>query len=156
MGAMNSEMLERLIDFSNNNPSDDWVIILNTSGGGFWPTESMAKIINDHKETTIIVQGAYSSGLMLLMMVRCKIILSKGCRGMWHYGKWSVDLNDAGKPYYYDDAAIVDNLPIFKRISDKIARKIMTKSEMTRFKNKHDVYFSPKRMTEIFPNADIM
>lgn len=157
IGAMDTAMLERFIDFSNNNHQESWAIVLNTSGGGFWPTETMGKIINEHdKDVQVIVQGAYSSGFLLLNSIKRKIILSKTCRGMWHYGKWDLQYNDKGKPYYYDDECIIRNLPFHKRHSESLAKKVMTTKEFKHFKDDKDVYFDFKRMKQIFPDAEVM
>lgn len=157
-GKMDEDMLRSFVDFSNAhaNSMDKWRILLNTSGGSFFVTESIAKIISDRQNVEIVVQGAYSSGFMLLHLAKCRLLLSKGVRGMWHYGKWSIDLNDKGKPYYHDDAAIMSNLPIFRKLSEQIAKKSMTAAELKKFRADQDVYFSPQRMKQIFPEAIIL
>lgn len=154
IGSIDQAMLERFIEFANNYEQEDWKIVLNTSGGSFFQSEMIINILNNHSNASIVVQGAYSAGFVIIMETICPKILSKTCRGMWHYGKWDLSYNDKAKPYYYEDECIIRNMPFHKKHSEKIAKKIMTPKEYKAFMEDKDVYFDTKRMKQIFPDAE--
>lgn len=131
-------------------------IQMNHGGGSFLATEAITRIVNLHKETEIIVQAAFSAGFLFLIETKCKKVLSRTCRGMWHYGKWNIEYNDKHEPYYYDDECIIRNLPFHKIHTQSVAKKVMTSTEYKNFLKDRDVYFDFKRMKEIFPNAEII
>jgi ATP-dependent protease ClpP protease subunit len=156
IGLLDNEMLVKFVDFVNSNTDEAWTIIINSGGGNFLATETITRIVNLHKETEIIVQAAFSAGFLFLIETKCKKTLSRTCRGMWHYGRWSIEYNDKHKPYYYDDECIIRNLPFHKKHSQSLAKKIMNTTEYKDFLKDRDVYFDFKRMKEIFPNAEVI
>lgn len=156
IGQIDQAMLERFIDFYNNNLDSEVCIIINTSGGSFFFSETIIRMINLHGNVTLIIQGAYSAGLYIACMSDCKKLLSKSCRGMWHYGRWEISYNDKNKPYYHEDECVIDNMVFHKRYTEKLAKKIMTVKEFKLFKKDHDIYFSFTRMKQIFTEAKIM
>lgn len=149
-GEINAEMEHKLIDFANQVQDQPVIIILNTQGGGYFQAESIANIINGLKDVTIHVQAAYSAGFMILHKTKCKIKLSNTCRGMWHYGTWNVSINDKAKPAYYEDECILDCMPFHAKESRGIAKKHMNEKEFKKFLKDQNIYFTTKRMREIF------
>ncbi len=149
-GSIDHEMVDRFIPFYNQFKEDDVTIVLNTGGGGYFHAELLVKMINEMPKSTLFIQSAYSAGFMILFYAKCKIKLSKTCRGMWHYGKWAVDMNDKGKPYYNEDVCVLSNMASHSRESRRIAKKTMNVKEYTRFIKDADIYFNTARMKQIF------
>lgn len=149
-GLINMEMEEKFISFYNLNHDNQTTIILNTGGGGYFHAESLVKMINEMKDVTIFVQAASSAGFFLLYYTKCKLIISKTARAMWHFGRWEISMNDKGKAYYREDECVLSHFPFHSRESKRIARTTMNKKEYTQFLKDDDVYFNTKRMREIF------
>lgn len=149
-GLIDKEMAEQFGSFYNEHQDSAVTIVMNTGGGGYFQAELIANMINELKDVTIFVQAAYSAGFFILFHVKCKIILSKTARGMWHYGNWSISMSDKGKPYYHEDECILSNMPFHSRESRSIAKKTMNAKEYAKFLKDHDVYFNTVRMKEIF------
>lgn len=149
-GLINKEMVDSFTDFYNQFHDDVVTIVLNTSGGGYFQAELIASMINQLKSVTIFVQAAYSAGYFIVFYSKCKVVLSKTARGMWHYGSWAVEINDKGKPYYEEDVCILSNLSAHNRESKNIAKTTMNKKEYTKFLKDENVYFNTTRMRQIF------
>lgn len=149
-GQINADMEQRFIEFVNQHQDSDIMVILNTSGGGYFQAESISHIINEHKSVTIFIQAAYSAGFMLLYKTTCKVIISKTCRGMWHFGTWAISMNDKSKPAYHEDECILSCMPFHAKETKAIANKCMTKEEYKKFLKDDDIYFNTKRMRQIF------
>lgn len=149
-GLIDKDMVERFVIFYNQYHDQEVTIVLNTAGGGYFSAELIANMVNELNNVTLFVQGAYSAGFFILVHVKCKIILSKTTIGMWHYGKWVVELSDKGKPYYNEDVCILSNMPFHSRESRAIAKKVMNTKEYARFLKDEEVYFNTVRMKQIF------
>lgn len=153
---IDKEMLQKFISFYNENFSEPCSIILNTVGGHTIESEVIIHMINKMPDVTLVIQYVYSAGLEIAMNVKCKKILSKVARGMWHLGRVEMSINLKNKPYWTEDECIVRNLPIEKKSAFALAKKIMTAKEYAAFKKDQDVYFDFKRMKQIFPDAEVM
>lgn len=149
-GEINAMLEQRFIDFYNQNQDMPIKIILNTAGGGYYYAESMANMINELTDVKILVQAAYSAGFMLLYNTKCKLEISRTCRGMWHFGRWQIEMNDKGKPYFGEDVCVISNMPSHSKETKKIAKGTMNENEYRRFIKDDYIYFTTKRMREIF------
>jgi hypothetical protein len=157
IGGIESDMMHKFIDFQNSNAAEEQTIILNTVGGDYWYAETIVKMINDRKNTTIlIIQGVYSMGFFIAFRSECKKILSNTSRGMFHRSSISVQIDERNKPVYKEGKCIVKDLPLSKSISESIAALVMTDREFKKFMKGDDVYFGHRRMVKIFSDATVM
>lgn len=149
-GLIDKEMADQFTSFYNQYRDEESTIVLNTCGGGYFQAELIARMINECKNVTILVQAAYSAGFYILFYAKCKIVLSRTARGMWHYGRWAIEVNDKGKPYYHEDQCVLSNLAAHSRESRMIAKRTMNTKEYKKFMKDENVYFNTVRMKKIF------
>jgi len=155
-GQINKELFERFIPFYNEHSLSDCVIVLSTAGGDSYISETLIHMINEMPKAMLLIHAVYSAGFEIAYKVKCKKLLSKTAKGMWHYARADISLNTKGKPYYKEDDCVILNLPIEKKQQETFAKKIMTPKEYKQFSKDDDVYFDFKRMKEIFPDAEII
>lgn len=155
-GQIDNDLLNRFIDFYNNNRGSLITVIIKTIGGDLKNSELIIEMINQNKNNTLHIISAFSAGMLIAVKCKCKKQLSKYSMGMWHYGKWDIEIGDKGKPYYKQDACITKEFPRHKKNADLFAKEIMTTKEFKKFKKDDDVYFGFKRMKQIFPDAKII
>lgn len=149
-GLIDKEMADQFTVFYNQYREEDVTIVLNTCGGGYFQAELITRMVNEFKNVTLLVQAAYSAGFYILFYAKCKIVLSRTARGMWHYGRWAIEMNDKGKPYYGEDVCVLTNLAAHSRESRMIAKKTMNHKEYRGFMKDENVYFNTARMKQIF------
>ncbi len=143
------------MDFCNNNTSEEWTIVINSGGGKSTLATMILSIINSNSDKiTFISAGCYSAAFYIFFFAKCKRKIIHGSLGMHHreYLKGNY-INDKGKPKYNDDICQIENL---KSVRDNFLKKVMTKKEKVIYNNDDDVYFTFKRMTEIFPTVEII
>jgi hypothetical protein len=75
---------------------------------------------------------------------------------MMHYSSTNINTMSNGQPTYSEDENIIKNWK--ERVKDEVefVEKFMTPSELKRYKRGNDVYFTFKRMKEIFPDVEII
>jgi len=154
-GTINEELVTRFMDFCNNNLSDDCTIVINSGGGKSTLAKVVLDIINSNADKiTLISAGVYSAALYIFFFAKCKKKIVYGSLGM-HHKEYLKDMyiTSDGKPKYYDDICQVKNL---KTLRDNFLFKFMSKKEKSIYAKSDDVYFTFKRMTEIFPNVEII
>lgn len=154
---INKELLNRFLEFANNNENEDWTINIYTSGGATVMAKSILYIINQRKDrVTLFCCEAYSAGFELFYDAKCrKVIVQKG-KGMIHMNSSDISIQSNGKPSYSEGACIIKNWEQDKKEDRSWIKQILTKKEYKRYKKGWDVYFTFKRMKEIFPNAEII
>ena len=59
------------------------------------------------------------------------------------------------KPLYLEDACVVKNWENSDELLDMV-KEFLTKKELKKFKQGREVYFTAKRLKEIFPDAGII
>jgi len=155
-GRIDKDMVERFIIFYNDHCFSNCTIVMNTVGGDTYKSETIIHMINQMPKCTLLIMAAYSVGLEIAINVKCKKLLSKTAKGMWHYGRCDTSVNVKGKPYYHEDECLLRNLPIERKSAERIAKKIMTQKELKDFKEDKDIYFDYFRMREIFLEAGVM
>lgn len=153
----NDDLLEKFISFFNSYSLEPCIIILHTRGGSTYIAETFSLMVSQMADVTIVIHAAYSSGFDFAYKAKCKKILSSTARGMYHLGRIDISFGIDSKPYYDEDANHAKNFPVEMKISNGIAKKVMTKDEYQRFKIKREeIWFDFKRMKEIFPDAKIL
>jgi hypothetical protein len=155
-GRIDKELLEKFVSFFNNHSSDECTILLHSRGGDNYISEVVVGMISKMINVTLIISSVYSSGLYIAYQSKCKKVLSATAKGMWHYGRATIDFGTNSKPYYNEDECVVRNFSIEKKADESFARKIMTKAEYILYKKNEEIYFDMTRMKQIFPDATIL
>lgn len=154
---IDEKMLQKFFDFCNANPDDDWIITLWTNGGFSTASAQIISMINTRPDKVILVcHEAYSAGFDIFYRAKCKKIICATSKGMWHLATVSMTVDSRMKPVYTEDKTIVKNWKENKKSSIQFAEQFLTKKEFKRFKKGYDIYFTAKRMKEIFPDAIII
>lgn len=111
-------------------------------------------INNDVPNTSVVVAGyAYSAVFYLLMhlytVVDIKIL--PGALGMLHYASVEMMQFPNGKSRDQDDKRAQEQMLLdYKKWVDEWARHNLSRSERTKLRAGHDVYFNYDRMKELF------
>lgn len=155
---MHNETLSKFIAFTNEFPNEDWTIVIDNGGGKESVCRTMLHMINSRKDrVTLIGSAIYSSAFELFADAQCKKYLVHGAMGMWHLAYSNVSMGVDGKPLYHEDIAIMKKHKETSRDKGiEIAKKYLTPEEMRSYKKGNDVYFTFKRLQEIFPDIEIL
>jgi hypothetical protein len=152
-GTIDDSILTRFLDFYNQNNQDEITIVIDSGGGRVACSNVILSIVNDNPaKFTLLNIGSFSSAFCIFYYAKCKKLLSKGSIGMIHMAMVKdVIVDERGKYPYPSDECNVKNAIA---MSDKRwCRKFMTEKEFSDYKKGKDVYFTFKRMKEIFPAA---
>lgn len=155
-GRIGKDMLVDFVNFYNSNAGEDCTITLNTGGGDSYVMWALIHMINEMPKVRLLIQSVYSAGFEIAYATECEKLLSPTARGMCHQATSSVTLNQDTNVCYNEDKCIVRNLSIDRKIGNKVAKEVMTKSEYKRYKKDRDIYFDFKRMKQIFKGAKII
>jgi ATP-dependent protease ClpP protease subunit len=156
-GEINEKSLDDFLQFINENEIRELVIVLNSVGGKKNLTHVLLDIINlNYNSITLISCGCYSASFLLFYKAKCKKKMTEGCVGMMHYSSTNINTMSNGQPTYSEDENIIKNWK--ERVKDEVefVEKFMTPLELKKYKKGNDVYFTFKRMKEIFPDVEII
>lgn len=154
---IDKELLNKFLEFANNNIEENWTIVIYTVGGTNVFAKSILHIINQRKDkVSIICNEAYSAGFCILYGAKCKKYLTQDCRGMIHMRSADINMQPTGKPSYTEDRCLIKNWKHHKSEDYNWIKKFMTDKEIKRYKRGNDIFFTFKRMKEIFPDAEII
>lgn len=149
-------LLNKFFVFANDNMDYDWTITIWSTGGMTGMAKTILYIINSRKErVTLICNEAYSAAFEIFYFSDCKKVITKECKGCVHYSASDIRLMRNGKTNDAEHACILRNWQEDKN-STKWVRKVLTKEENKKFNLGEDIYFTTKRMKEIFPNAEVI
>ena len=154
-GTIDEVMLSRFMDFCNNNGDEKCTIVINSGGGKSTIATVILDMINSNsKKFTLVSAGCYSAAFYIFYFSKCKRKLVHGSLGMHHkeYLK-GICINSDRKPFYDSDKCEIKNL---KSIDDSFSYKFLSKKEAKMYDKSYDIYFTFKRMTEIFPGIEII
>lgn len=155
--VLNMDMQKRFTDFANDNQDDDWTVTIYCNGGMKIVEHYILSIINSRSDkVTVIAQEVYSAAFTLFMEASCKNVLTYGAKGMNHLGKSEMYIMSNGKPEYAEDRCILKNFKERQQEEYLKVAKYMNKKELKKFQKGDDVYFTFKRMKEIFPDAEVI
>lgn len=153
---IDKDLMNRFYEFCNQYENDEWTISLFTAGGATAAGKTIIHIINQRPEkVTLICHEAYSSGFDILYNSNCKKILAETCKGMVHLSATQMWMQSNNKPCYREDECVIRNWE-YSTSFLKMVKKFLTVPELKDFKEGEDVYFTFKRMKEIFPDAEII
>lgn len=148
--------LDSFLHFINENEQGELSIILNSIGGKKNLTYVILDIINANADRiTLISCGCYSASFFLFYKAKCKRKMTYGNVGMMHYASSDMNMMSNGKPSYSEDENVIQN---WKEDGEelKFVEQFMTPKELKKYKKGNDVYFTFKRMKEIFPDVEII
>lgn len=155
-GDIYEGLMVKFYEFCNQYESEDWTISIFSGGGATAIGKTIIHIINQRKSrVTLICHEAYSSAFDIFYNSNCKKILTRTCKGMYHFSSAKMYMQPTLKPEFKEDRCIVQNW----KDSDwqiEMANKFLTDKEMKKFKKGDDIYFTFNRMKIIFPNAEII
>lgn len=154
-GTINEDLLNRFLQFCNDYENEDWTFVINSRGGKNNCTRVIIHTINERSSNCrVISMGAYSAAFDILYFTRCKKLITQRSLAMIHRGSAEMSVMSNNKPSYPEDESIVKN---WKHDYDiEFASKILTASELKKFKKGDDIFFSFERIIEIFPDAEII
>lgn len=154
-GSINEELFNNFIHFFNENEEEEMSFVINSGGGKATLTQVMLHIINANKESiTLISCGSYSAAFDLFYKAECNRKLVHGSLGCVHlaYLKETAVMID-GKMKYYEDICQKEN---FKCFDDSYITKLLKPKEKILYNRGDDVFFTFKRMQEIFPDVEVI
>jgi len=154
---IDKELLNKFLDFCNSNGEDEWTIIIYTVGGWVCMGKTILRIINLRKDkVTLILHEAYSSGFYIFYEAKCKKVMCSNGKGMIHIASAEMSVDADCNPRYSEDACIIKNWKQSKKEDDNWAKSFLTNKEFKKYKKGVEVYFTSKRMKQIFPDAEII
>lgn len=153
---LDEECFSKFIDFYNENQSEKINIILESNGGNSHLARIIIDIINSNSENFILTSlKIYSAAFTIFYSAKCKKRIVKNTIGCFHKAYLNnIDLDVSGKPVWLEHKCLIKNLET--RPASPISLNFMTKEEKKKFNEGGDVYFTFKRMKEIFPDAEII
>lgn len=153
IAKIDTDSYDSLAKFLSETEWEKWVIL----DSQWWATcywILMSRQLELYKETTTLVCStwAYSAAFKIFHDYTWKKLMCYWSRWMRHQGHQSIEINDNWMPTYQEDKVILKNNKEcihwpFERMSDK---------EKKEFNKWRDVYFTFKRMKEIFPDVNIL
>lgn len=156
-GDINEKLLDDFLQFINEYQIGELGIVLNSIGGKKNLTHVLLDIINiNSQRITLISCGCYSASFFLFYKAKCNKKMTEGNVGMMHYASTNINTMSNGKPTYSEDENTVSNWKESVKDEVEFVEKFMTPSELRKYKRGNDVYFTFKRMKEIFPDVEII
>lgn len=156
-GEIDEKFLELLIDILES--TDGPIEIFFWSNGGYVITaKCMIYLLNQHKERVTLIGHTElcSSAFDVFYGFKGKRKLVTGTMGMYHYGYKQITMSHNRKPVYSHDEAYMENVDYGRVPAQNTAKKIMTKAELKKFEDNHDIFFTFERMKQIFPDAEVI
>ena len=157
-GKINKETVQQLFDFLNANQTENIMMSICCTGGEYALAKMMIQVLNEQPERIILVSDCmlYSSGFDVFYHFKGKKILTVGVLGMTHNPSGNLTISANGEPYYEEDKAHKRSLKSIVEWESKWLSDILTKKECKDYALNKPIYFDFKRMTQIFPNAEII
>lgn len=155
-GELNNESLESFYNFLNQYDTEDCTISIMSGGGSTCVAKSIINALNLKRESvTLVCHEVYSGAFEIFYRTKCKKILAETCKGLYHLSAAKMWVSANKRPFEKEDRIIAKN---WKESTCQLdfVKQFMTKKELSEFKKGNDVYFTFKRMKEIFPDAEII
>jgi len=153
-GAVDSEMVDKLIQAENDCPhGEELIVFFSSQGGSADSMEVLIDIINESEKISVVKVYSiiYSAGFILTMKCQKYVEVLEGCLGMAHRAAFpSVGVKDNLKiPNELREEMILASKSAKKLIKDLIKLDIFSKKEIKRIRKGDDVFFSCKRLREM-------
>lgn len=156
VGQINSELLDKFVNFYNSHQTEPYCIILNSKGGYSDIGHTIVRMISEMPDCRIIIHAVFSCAFDIAYNSKCKKVLFKYATGMVHQGRIDASVAFDKKIYYDEDANRAKSFNAEKRDMDKIFKKILTNEEFQKYHKREEVWLDSKRMRTIFAGAEIM
>jgi ATP-dependent protease ClpP protease subunit len=152
-----TENFQPLLDIINVG-HEEITLIISCGGGDMYYATVLIHIINKNPERfTVVSCSAYSAGFYLLRQTTCKKKIVDGSIGMFHYPYSQMETTESGGYYYGQDKAMVKNNKEYAhQRTRKWCEQFMNAEELAKLESVDDVFFSFKRMLEIFPDIEVI
>lgn len=153
-GIINEELFDKFITFYNET-TEDYKVVINSRGGKSALADIIRNMIEESPvKVTLISAGCFSSAFELFYKCSGDKIICEGTTGMYHmpYIK-DVSLGINNRPSWEEDICNVSNFDIS---TVDFIKEFITTKELKKFHKNEDVFFTFKRMKEIFPDAKIL
>jgi hypothetical protein len=155
---LDGETFDKLMDFANANQSEEWTIFLNSKGGESYMMWKMLKLINDHKDQTVLIASQlWSAAFVLFFKAKCRKMLLPAANGMYHEPYRSVEMRSSQphKPVYESDVFMNANFKKHFINRDADIWPLLTTKEYALYKRGDDVWLDFTRLQQIFPEATV-
>lgn len=150
-GEINEELAKEIAAFLSGD--DEVIIYLNSTGGRVASAEIIIDMINRNKDriTLIGISILGSSAFRLFHKAQCKKELHPHCTGFWHQSTVKIDINQNGKPDGAWDKHWEKLNKVLKKETLQMSKEMgLSKKERKKIKKGYDIYFSAKRMKQLF------
>lgn len=156
-GQINPEIVKETLDFICDHKGH-LTVAIDSHGGEKAYADMLLFALNQNKDrvTLIAIAGVASCAFDIFYGFQGVRKMAFGCMGMTHYSSRNIDTHSNGEAAYAEGDCHKKNLKAYKEYELFILRKFATEKEIKRFKKSWDVYFSFKRMQQIFPDAEII
>lgn len=97
-GELKPEMVEKFIDFVNENHDCKITVFIDSNGGWNVSAQTISVIINDHHERFRMVAGGtiYSAAFWLFFSVKCERKIQDGTIGLYHLVRQNLEMMSNG------------------------------------------------------------
>lgn len=154
-GEIKEDLFNKFTCFFNDNPTGDITIFINSCGGKSNIAVLILSIINSNSDRIHLVSaGCYSAAFEIFYLAKCEKSIVYATIGMYHKAYLeNIAISVTNNIRYLSDKCNVDN---FNSYQDKFAYTFLKKKELKDYNLGDDVYFTFKRMLEIFPNIKVI
>lgn len=153
---INDESADLLIDFINSTEGIKKKIYLSSDGGFIYVAELIIDLINNNKQDIELIAYNYigSSAFELFFKSKCKKRILEGTRGMLHFAKMELTVNQKGKPVNKTAINFLKE-EVSKRNDNLIKKLKLSSKELNKYNKGEDVEFSYNRMLEFLKNDSV-
>jgi hypothetical protein len=157
LGYYDEEMLNKFIEFSNNNWEHEWCIYLESSGGSNWAQAQIQEILSKKLKTPsscyLNVAKASSSAFRTIMEFEGTINVLNMARGMYHQSSMSLDISLNNKESCQSFGNFEETLKSGNKteLKDRIefCKTFMSDKELQDYKDGKDIYYNEKQLLSL-------
>lgn len=130
------------------------VLYFSCQGGRLGFCKTIIDMINNAEDLEVVgTDCLYSGGFYIYHKITCKKRLADRCKGMWHDGSLSVDLDTKGREVWTEGIMYLKMHKKERKLILGVGKDLkFSKKHMRRLKKGKDVFFSPKQMRKLFNN----
>jgi ATP-dependent protease ClpP protease subunit len=156
-GEINYLMFEDLIKSFNSLKKAELLHLYFSSEGGYIDVaEAMIDFINSNSEKILITfyGEIFSAAMYIFLKAKCKKLIVKDTRGMFHFSWQIMEISEGGKPTSLYNTFSLKEMRRSKEIGIAFLKTtLLSEKEINNIKQNKDVYFSFPRMRELVCNA---
>lgn len=148
-GEINHESADKIAEWLSK-PAEGYELSLYSHGGDCLIVPAIAHWLSCSGAVLHLTGYCYSAAFYLALSMQ-NVVLHTGCIGMFHYPKTTYEYDARHRPTEKADhdanRAMMQELKVY---FNDLATGFMTMPELKRFRAGEDVYFTTRRMKEIF------